>query len=208
MAVSNVHYSLLPKYRGAAPMAWTLVHGEEKTGVTIIRLVEKMDAGPILARAEISVSPQDTAASLESRLVPLGAQLLRETIEKLKTGTIREISQNERAASLAPLLKKEDGRIDWNQPASAIERRVRAFNPWPSAYTHWQRRLMKIHRASLAQSEEQGVAGEVIRADQAGLWIATGAGVLSLEEVQLENRKRLPASDFLKGARIQRGEKL
>ena len=119
----NVHYSLLPKYRGAAPMAWTLVHGEEKTGVTIIRLVEKMDAGPILARAEVSVSPQDTAASLESRLVPLGAQLLRETIEKLKTGTIREISQNEGAASLAPLLKKEDGRIDWNQPASAIERR-------------------------------------------------------------------------------------
>ncbi len=204
----NVHYSLLPKYRGAAPIAWAIVNGEEKSGVTTMGLVEKMDAGPIYLQQEVPLSSQETAASLEARLVPVGAELLSRTIAKLKEGSLRPQTQREEDATYAPVLKKEDGLIDWSQPAIAIERRVRAFFPWPSAYTHFNSKLLKVHRAAVVSTGEKGVPGEVVRADKGGLWVATGEGILSLEEVQLENRKRLSAAEFLKGARIEKGNRL
>ncbi len=204
----NVHYSLLPKYRGAAPMTWTLVKGEETTGVTTMRLVEQMDAGAILLQEEISVAADETTSSLEAKLTPVGTRLLLETIRGMKEGRIADRPQYDAHATYAPILKKEDGQIDWNLPAKEIERRVRAFIPWPSAYTHWKGHWIKVHRAELIHREPGAPPGEVIRADDGGFWIATGQGVIGLQEVQQENRKRMPAPDFVRGARIRVGETL
>lgn len=204
----NVHYSLLPEYRGAAPVPWAILNGEEKSGVTTMRLVEKMDAGPILLQEEVSLAPDETAASLEAKLIPIGARLLLETIRRLKEGSVTPQVQNEAEATYAPMLKKEDGRINWSQPAKAIERRVRGLYPWPSAYTYLRGKILKVYRAMVTTEKGMGVPGEVIRADGSGLWVAAGEGVLSLEEVQLENRKRLVATEFIKGTRIEKGERL
>jgi methionyl-tRNA formyltransferase len=204
----NVHYSLLPKYRGAAPAAWTIINGDEKAGVTTMRLVEKMDAGPIYLQEAISVAPDETTLSLQAKLTPVGARLMIETIRGLKEDSLQGRIQDENAASLAPIIKKADGMIDWRQPAQAIERRVRGFNPWPSAYTYRQGKLLKIHRARVIAASEPSEPGAVIRADSDGFWVATGSGVLSLEEVQLEGKRRLGGSDFIRGARIRKGERL
>ncbi len=204
----NVHYSLLPKYRGAAPVPWALLNGEERSGVTTMKLVEKMDAGPILMQEEVPIALDETAASLEAELNSVGARLLSETIRRLKEGSIVAKPQREEEATYAPMLKKVDGQIDWTQSAEVIERRVRAFHPWPSTYSFWNGQLVKVFKAAVVSAEEEAAAGEVVRADRGGLWIATGRGILSLEEVQLENRKRLSAGEFLKGAKIEKGERL
>ena len=204
----NVHYSLLPKYRGAAPVAWAILNGEQRSGVTTMRLVEKMDAGPILLQEEVPLAPDETAASLEAKLTPVGARLLLETIGRLKDRSITPKPQREEEATYAPILKKEDGLIDWSQPADMIERRVRALYPWPSAYTYLRGKLLKIYHAAVIEAGERGPAGEVVRADKGGLWIATGQGIFSLEELQLENRKRLAFAEFLRGTRIEKGERL
>jgi methionyl-tRNA formyltransferase len=204
----NVHYSLLPKYRGAAPAAWTIINGEKKGGVTTMQLVEKMDAGPLYLQEELSLALDETTASLQARLTPMGARLLQDTIQKLKDGALAPRAQNEDDVSFAPMIKKEDGLIDWGQPAVAIERRVRGFTPWPSAYTKLHGKLMKVHRARVLATPEKASPGQVLRADSDGFWVATGAGALSLEEVQWENRKRLPGAEFLKGARIKIGDRL
>ncbi len=204
----NVHYSLLPKYRGAAPAAWTIINGEKQAGVTTMRLVEKMDAGPLYLQEPVALAADETTASLQAKLTPVGARLLLETIRKLKEGAIQIQLQNEAEVSLAPMIKKEDGLIDWTLPAAAIERRVRGFTPWPSAYTHLDGKLLKVHRARVAITADSGSAGEIVRADGNGFWVATGAGILALEEVQLEGKKRLSGVDFLKGARIETGKRL
>jgi methionyl-tRNA formyltransferase len=204
----NVHYSLLPKYRGAAPVPWAIIGGEEKSGVTTMRLVEKMDAGPIFLQREISIAPNDTTASLQAKLAPVGAELLVETIAGLKAGKLTPQAQDESKVTYAPVLKKEDGLIDWNLPAVSIERRVRGFNPWPSAYTYLAGNLLKIHRARVIDRAEKTAPGEVLKVDKEGLWIAAGAGALSLEEVQLENRKKMTAREFLNGTRIEKGARL
>ncbi len=203
----NVHYSLLPKYRGAAPVAWAVINGEEKSGVTTMQLVEKMDAGPILLQREIVLSAGETTASLQEKLAPLGADLLLETLAGIAAGTVAPKAQDETAATYAPMIKKEDGLIDWSLPAAVIERRVRGFMPWPTAYTHFDGALLKIHRARVVESEK-ALPGEVVRADRSGLWVAAGAGALALEEVQLENRKRVSAAEFLNGSRIEKGARV
>ena len=204
----NVHYSLLPKYRGAAPVAWAIINGEKKSGVTTMRLVEKMDAGPILLQCEVALGAGETTASLESKLAPVGAELLLETIARVKVGTVTPRAQSEEEATLAPMLKKEDGLIDWRMPAVAIERRVRGLNPWPSAYTYLEGKLLKVHRAAVIMTGENAAPGEVVRAEKSALWVATGDGALGLEEVQLENRKKMAATEFLKGTRVEQGAHL
>jgi methionyl-tRNA formyltransferase len=204
----NVHYSLLPKYRGAAPAAWTIINGESRAGVTTMKLVEKMDAGPTYLQEGTAVALDETTGSLQAKLTPIGARLLLETLRKLKLNALTPQEQDESTVSFAPILKKEDGLIDWAQPALMIERRVRAFDPWPGAYTHMGGKLLKIHRAKMVEANETGSSGQVMRADAVGLWIATGSGIIGLEEVQLENRKRLPGIEFVKGARIKPGDRL
>jgi methionyl-tRNA formyltransferase len=203
----NVHYSLLPKYRGAAPAAWTIINGEDQGGVTTMRLVEKMDAGPLYLQEVIPLAPDETTGSLQAKLTPIGARLLLETIRRLKEGYIQPQEQNEAEATLAPMIKKEDGLIDWTQPAIAIDRRIRGFNPWPSAYTHYAGRLLKIHRAEIVTTTQTGEPGEVVRADNNGFWVATGLGILALEEVQMENKRRIAGVEFIKGARIVQGSR-
>ena len=204
----NVHYSLLPKYRGAAPVPWTIVNGEEKGGVTTMQLVEQLDAGPIYLQQEIELDEHETTGSLQAKLAPLGAQLLLKTICGLKSNSLQPHYQDETDVTFAPIIKKEDGLVDWTQPALTIERRVRAFTPWPSAYTHLNGKLLKVHRATLIETNRSGTPGEIVRADSGGFWIATGKGTLSLEEVQLENKKRIPGVEFIKGARMAAGDHL
>ena len=204
----NVHYSLLPKYRGAAPAAWTIINGESTTGVTTMKLVEKMDAGPIYLQEATEVASGETTGSLQAKLTPIGARLLRETLRRLQEGLLMPQEQDESAATFAPILKKEDGLIQWDQPAMMIERRVRGFEPWPGAYSHIGEKLLKIHRVNVVAADTKGSPGEVMRADVGGLWVATSSGFLGLEEVQLENRKRLSGVEFLRGARIKPGDRL
>src|SRR5918999_1904723 len=199
----NVHYSLLPKYRGAAPAAWTIINGEIEGGVTTMKLAEKMDAGGIYLQEKISLAPDETTGSLQAKLTPIGARLLRETLRRLKDGSLEPIEQDESRATLAPLLKKQDGRIAWNRPSIEIERRVRGLDPWPGSFTHFGGKLLKVHRVKIISSELQGSPGEIVRADAAGFWIATASGVVELAEVQLENRKQMLGSEFIKGARIK-----
>jgi methionyl-tRNA formyltransferase len=203
----NVHYSLLPKYRGAAPAAWTIINGEAIAGVTTMRLVEKMDAGPVYLQESIAVAPDETSGSLQTKLTPIGSRLLLETLRQLKEGRLQPREQDESAVTFAPMLKKEDGLIDWNQSALAFERRVRGLDPWPGAYTHIGNKLLKVHRATVLPADGKGNPGEVVRADAGGFWVATGAGIIDLEEVQLENKRRLPGAEFIKGARIKTGDR-
>ncbi len=205
----NVHYSLLPKYRGAAPAAWTIINGETKGGITTMRLVEKMDAGPIYLQEEVALAASETAGSLQAKLTPVGARLLLETIRRIKEGSIVPRPQDETQVTFAPIIKKENGLIDWTQAAIEIERRVRGFSPWPSAYTYLQGKLLKVHRAAVVAKDPMvGRPGEIIKADGHGFWVASGSGVLSLEEVQLENKNRLSGIEFLRGARIRTGDRL
>jgi len=204
----NVHYSLLPKYRGAAPAAWTIINGESASGVTTMKLVEKMDAGAIYLQEAVALAGDETTASLQAKLTPIGARLLLETLRQLKRGSLIAQPQDECAATLAPILKKEDGLIDWHKSALEIERRVRGFDPWPGSFTHVGDKLLKVHRAKIIASERTGIPGEVIRADGGGFWIATAGGVIELVEVQLANKTRLPGGEFIKGARIKIGDRV
>jgi methionyl-tRNA formyltransferase len=204
----NVHYSLLPKYRGAAPAAWTIINGETEGGVTTMRLVEKMDAGGIYLQEEIPLTQDETTGSLQAKLTPIGARLLLETLRRLKEGALAPAEQDESRATPAPMLKKGDGLIAWSRPAIEIERRVRGLHPWPGSFTHIDGRLLKVHRAKIISPESRGGPGEIVRADSGGFWVATGSGVIGLEEVQLENKKRLAGVEFIRGARIKAGDRL
>jgi len=204
----NVHYSLLPKYRGAAPAAWTIINGESASGVTTMKLVEKMDAGAIYLQEAVALAGDESTASLQAKLTPIGARLLLETLRQLKQGSLIAQPQDECSATLAPILKKEDGLIDWHKSALEIERRVRGFDPWPGSFTHVGDKLLKVHRAKIIASERTGIPGEVIRADGGGFWIATAGGVIELVEVQFANKTRLPGGEFIKGARIKIGDRV
>lgn len=203
----NVHYSLLPKYRGAAPAAWTIINGEEQGGVTTMKLVEKMDAGPIYLQEPVPLAPDETTGTLQKKLTPIGCRLLAQSLRRLKEGSLIPREQDESQASLAPMLKKQDGLIDWRRAAVEIERRVRGLDPWPGSFTYLNGRLLKVHRTMII-TENRGEPGEIIRADSSGFWVGTGTATISLEEVQLENKKRLPGSEFIKGARIRAGDRL
>jgi methionyl-tRNA formyltransferase len=203
----NVHASLLPKYRGAAPIQWAIARGESETGVTIMRISEHMDAGDILLQRTILIDKSDTGGSLHDKLSQLGAKALHEALGLLKQEQLTARQQNEAEVTYAPIIKKEDGRIDWTQEATVIERRIRAFTPWPSAYSTFQGKLIKILKAQIEPeaSRASTFPGTVIEASSVDLVVATGRGQLALQEVQLEGKKRLPIEEFLKGHPIPRG---
>lgn len=204
----NVHYSLLPKYRGAAPAAWTIINGEREGGVTTMKLVEKMDAGAIYLQEALPLTADETTGSLQAKLTPIGAGLLMQTLQGLKDRTITAREQDENLATPAPMLKKEDGLIDWTKPAEEIERRVRGLDPWPGSFTYVSGKMLKVHRAKVLTCAPPGDPGQVIRADAAGFWIGTSSGLIELAEVQLENKKRLFGVEFIRGARIKAGDRL
>lgn len=203
----NVHASLLPRYRGAAPIQWAIVRGEVRTGVTIMQMNERMDAGDILLQRETTIGADETYGELQARLAQLGAEALREALTQLHVGELPRQPQRESDATLAPMIKKQDGRIDWTQPAAHIARVVRAFNPWPSAFTYLDGKLLKVHRAHPIDTAATAPPGAVTATGD-GIAVATGQGTLLLDELQLEGRKRLPAADFARGGAIKVGTAL
>jgi len=195
----NVHASLLPKYRGAAPIAAVILAGEEETGVTIMLMDEGMDTGPILSQAACPISPQDTRKSLSAKLAQLGANLLTDTLPGWLAGEIEPRPQDHRQASCSRIIAKEDGLIDWSQSAVEIWRRSRAYDPWPGTYTYWRGRLLKVLSAqALPHWSGPEEPGQVMALHE-GLAVATGEGALLLDEVQLAGKRALAAEDFARG---------
>lgn len=198
----NVHFSLLPLYRGAAPANWAIVNGETETGVTTMFIEPSLDTGPILLQRRTAIGESETAPELMERLSEIGALLLGETLSRLHELTPRP--QRDRDATFAPILKKEDGLIDWSMSAIEIERCIRGFQPWPNAYTSFNSRGLTIWRAQAVSSVLEGVPGEVMTAHGDDLIVCCGrATALRLIEVQPESRKRIGAREFISGARVK-----
>src|SRR6516165_2146839 len=205
----NLHASLLPKYRGAAPIPWAIIRGERVTGVTTMRIDAGLDTGEILLQRAIEIHNHDTAESLADRLSTVGAGLMVETLDQLSRGKLRGRSQDPTGATLAPLLKKEDGRIDWGLPADEIERRIRGLQPWPGAFTEFRGRNLHIWKASVAAQDVGAEARGVLVARGGKLLVACGNGTaLEIAEVQVEGRRRVSGPDFLHGIHLQQGERL
>ena len=204
----NVHFSLLPNYRGAAPVNWAIVRGETETGVTTMRIVEELDAGAILLQRATNIGERETAPELMERLSVTGAELLGETMSRLDEIEPRE--QEEEKATFAPVLRREDGLVEWALDAGAIERRVRGFQPWPNAHTTYNSQRLVIWRAEVADDDnEPGEVGQIVRAHGDELLVACGEGTrLLLREVQPEGKRRMAARDFLNGTRVRAGERL
>lgn len=192
----NVHASLLPRWRGAAPIQAALRAGDAETGITIMRMDAGLDTGPMLRKRAIAISDQDTSASLHDTLAMLGADLLIETIPGYISGEIKPITQDETEVTYAPQIRKEDGRIDWNEPAEAIERSIRAFTPWPGVFTIWNGKVLKIHRARISAGHAR--TSEVI-ATPTGFAVGTSTDLIVPEELQLEGKKRVEAAEFVRG---------
>jgi methionyl-tRNA formyltransferase len=201
----NVHPSLLPKYRGAAPINWAIIRGEARTGVTTYLMDPGMDTGAILLQREVEIGPDETAEELGERLAAIGGQLVIEAVEGLKQGTLLAKPQDENAASYAPLFKKADGLIPWQGSAAEIRNRIRGLVPWPVAYTMWQGKQIKIYRGRIG--EGIGTPGEIISLDS-GIEVACGKGSIFIEELQIEGGKRIRCAEFCRGHRLTVGERL
>lgn len=195
----NLHFSLLPAYRGAAPVNWALIRGEKKTGVTVFRLTSIMDGGPVYRKKSLAVDPGDTAGELGLRMAELGADLLAETVRDIGGG-LQPVAQPEEGMSRAPKLKKEDGHIDWSRPAGEIVNLVRGVNPWPGAFCRIDGKVLKVWRAAAADAVEGGKPGAIVTSGpKTGLVVAAGTEAVSLKEIQAEGKRRMPAGDYLAG---------
>ena len=202
----NLHASLLPRYRGAAPIQWAIARGETVSGVTTMRIDAGLDTGDILLQKEIPISPQDTAVTLAPRMAAIGADLMVETLRGLQAGTVRARPQDDTKATLAPILKKEDGQIDFQRTAQEILNRLRGFQPWPGAYASFRGKNLQIWAA---QPVERTASPAEIVVENGLLIVGCGSGsALQLLEVQLEGKKRMPAADFVHGHQPSAGEKL
>jgi methionyl-tRNA formyltransferase len=201
----NVHFSILPRHRGVAPVAWAILAGDRETGVSTMRLDEGVDTGPVYLTERIPVGEDDTTGTLTQRLAGRGAELLLRTLDGIEAGTLSPAPQDDALATYARKLEKDDGRIDWTRPAEEIARRVRGLSPWPGTFTGWRGRVLKVHRArplpgELAPGALQRVGGRVVA--------GTGSGVLELVEVQPEGKSRMEGEAWWRGARPANGEKL
>ena len=197
----NVHASLLPKYRGAAPINWAIANGEKETGVTIIKMNEKMDEGDIILKEAIAIENDIDAVEVSMRLAKKGTELLLRSIGLIKGKGERFIKQDNTEATYAPILKKEDGLIDWNWSAEKIYNRVRAFVPWPGCWTCWNEKIIKIWKVSVGSKVKPAVLkpGEVNKSNDNGIIVGTGEGFIIVEELQLEGKCRMKAEEFIRG---------
>jgi methionyl-tRNA formyltransferase len=203
----NVHASLLPKYRGAAPINWAVIRGERETGITTMLMDEGMGTGPILLQEKVPIGPKDTAESLAGRMQDVGAKLLVRTIGELKTGSLKPRPQDSSQATMAPLLKKEDGLIQWNQPAAAIANRVRGLVPWPGAYTFYGPVRWQLWEVSALDAPiiKDAAPGEILGVEKDEVLVATGDRTIRIEELQPENKRRMKAREYLAGHRMKAG---
>ncbi|GAB7388083.1 methionyl-tRNA formyltransferase [Bacillaceae bacterium] len=206
----NVHASLLPKYRGGAPIHRAIMEGEKETGITIMYMVEKLDAGDILSQRALPIAETDTVGTLHDKLSELGASLLAETIPALADGTIEPRRQDERLATYAFNIKREDEVIDWTRPAKRIYDQIRGLNPWPVAFTTWRGNRLKVWWAETAAEGGQAEPGTVVAVGEEGITVAAGEGWLRLKRVQPAGRKAMDAADFVRGAgaEMKPGDKL
>ncbi len=206
--ILNVHASLLPKYRGAAPIQWAIANGETRTGVTIMQIDAGLDTGDMLLAHLVGIEPDETAPELSSRLAPLGADLLLEAIRGIAAGSIHREKQNDAEATLAPILKKEDGLIDWRRPSIEIYNRLRGFTPWPGAYTIFRGSQLSITRAKPAHDVHHPAPGRM-RGERPRLLVGCGGGTaLEILEVQLAGKNRMSAEAFLNGYRPDESQSL
>lgn len=205
LAPLNVHASLLPRWRGASPMQSALLAGDAQSGVCVMRMVEALDAGDILASRPLALSPAETIFTLESKLAVLGADALVEALRLLEKGQARWVPQEERKATVCSKIKKDDGRVDWSRDAQALDRQVRAFLRWPGSFTTFGGKRLILKRCAV-DAAAGGEPGRVLRADEKGIAVATSRGALILEELQQEARKPLNAADFLRGFPVKPGD--
>ena len=202
----NVHSSLLPAYRGAAPINWAIINGEHESGVTIMQVDLEMDSGSIVLQQKEPIASDDTAAMLHDRLAVLGGRLLEQALDQLAGPGWQPVSQQHGLATYAPMLKKNDGLIDWSQPAIIIYNRLRGMTPWPGCFTLFEGRILKIHTAGVRDiSTGSAVPGTVLQAEGQGITVATGCGALVIFRLQLEGKKQMSAGDFLQGTGVRSG---
>ena len=201
----NVHASLLPKYRGAAPIQWAVINGDEVTGVTTMRMDVGLDTGDMIAKREVKIAEDETGGSLFDKLAETGAQLCVDTMEMLEKGTASFTPQNNEESTHTRMITKELGNIDWTKSAVEIERLIRGLNPWPSAYTHLNDKTFKIWKAEVSEETGDYAPGCIVRAGKNELLVQTGEGMLSLKEVQLEGKRRMDTGSFLRGCPVEAG---
>ena len=204
----NVHGSLLPKYRGAGPIQWAVINGERETGITTMLMDEGMDTGAMLLQESLAIGPEDTAGSLSPRLAEVGGRLLVTTLTQLKAGTLTPRQQDHSQATLAPLLKKEDGAIDWTMPATSIANRIRGLTPWPGAFTFLNADRWTICRVIAREEATNLPPGQITALSKDAIHVATGQGVLAIRELQPANSRRMPASQYLAGHPLRIGMQL
>ena len=205
----NVHAYLLPKYRGAAPIQWSIIDGEEVTGVTIMQMNAGLDTGDMIRKCEVVIDSDETGGSLHDKLAEAGAKLCVDTLIALENDDVTFTVQGESTTSYAKMLKKELGLIDWAQGAEEIERLIRGLNPWPSAYTNWNGKVMKIWKAEVDTSmPTQQEIGTVVSLEKTSFSVQTGEGVLVIQELQIPGKKRMDVGSFLRGYTLEIGEKL
>lgn len=207
----NIHASLLPRLRGAAPIQQSILDGDKKTGITIMQMNEGLDTGDILLQKSINIEDTDTGESLFNKLSKLGAEAILEALPKIESGQLEPIPQDDSLSSYAGMLKKDMGRLDWNKSAEALERYVRGLNPWPTAYTYYNGKTLKIWESEIFTSVSEidssiFTVGEVVLKDKNNLVVACGKGFLNIKSIQLEGKKRMAISDFLLGCNITVGD--
>ncbi|MDO5349607.1 MAG: methionyl-tRNA formyltransferase [Lachnospiraceae bacterium] len=201
----NIHASLLPKYRGAAPIQWTVINGETETGITTMVMDTGIDTGDMLEKVIIPVDPDETGGSLHDKLSVAGGRLILSTLQKAEEGTLVRTPQTEEGTCYAKMLTKSLGDIDWSQSAEQIERLIRGLNPWPSAYTSLNGKTLKIWQAQVLADEYEGAPGQVVKAVKGDLLVKTGKGILSITSLQLEGKKRMDTDAFLRGYPVEAG---
>ena len=201
----NVHASLLPKYRGAAPIQWAVIDGEEVSGVTTMQMNEGLDTGDMIMKTEIVLEKKETGGSLFDKLASAGAKLCVETLEALENKTATWEQQGETTTSYARMLDKELGNINWEKSAVQIERLIRGLNPWPSAYTDWNGKVMKIWEADVVDKNAEAEPGTIVKVEKDGFYVQTGEGQIKVTALQIPGKKRMEADAFLRGYQIEEG---
>lgn len=205
MGCINVHASLLPKYRGAAPINWCIINGESRTGVTTMYMDKGMDTGDILLQRETEIGENETAGELHDRLAALGADLLLETLEGLQRNEVERKAQDHSAATYAPQLDRETGRVDWNSDAKSIYNLIRGTNPWPGCYTVYKGERMKLWEAKVLEQKSRGTAGKVLEAGHGGMLVQAGSGTLLVTKIQMPSSRVMTVDEYLRGNSLETG---
>ena len=205
----NVHASLLPAYRGAAPIQWAVINGEKESGVTIMQMDEGLDTGDMIDKVVVPLAEDETGGSLFDKLSQAGAGLCVKVLKDLEEGkAVREKQPEESTTAYASMISKKMGEVNWNESAKSIEQLIRGLNPWPSAYTKLQGKTLKLWQAQVEEQEEEGRPGEILRVEKDAFYVKTGKGLLKIKEVQLEGKKRMDTGAFLRGFHLNTGELL